>query len=125
MRKTPKKLLSFVLALVMILTSLTAGLSAFAKADYSKNNIEYNYLDWSCLTYEQQCSALLDYLDLVLAKANISMDVVISIDLRSVDKALDSIGGLSTLAGMFSWMMGDLNGIKLDSVKKGARRSNG
>ncbi len=123
--KKMKRLLAVILASLLILSSATAGASAY-QAYKDSALTKYDFTDTAVLTTEQYASALLDYADKALAQANITMDLSVlgSLDATSVDKALDSVYKLINGNSAILWMAGDLNSIKVDAIKT-ARRSNG
>ena len=119
-----KRLLAIILASLLILSSATAGASAYqAYKDDALTN--YDFTDTAVLTTEQYASALLDYADKALAKANIKMDLSIlgSLDATSIDNALSSVYDLINGNKAILWMAGDLNDVKVDAIKN-PRRSN-
>lgn len=115
MRKTPKKVLSFVLALVMLLSTFAAGFTAFAYEDSVE--YEYNYMDWSELTYEQQLKALMDYLDSFLAQLNFKMDLSVlgTLDATSINSLIGFIKDKKGTINTFKGMLGDLKSINLNA----------
>lgn len=111
MQKTPKKVLSFILAVVILFSSFGAGLSALAVAN--TDDLKYNYMDWSVLTYEQQMDLIFDYLDQLLAQMNFTMDLSVlgKLDARSVNALVGSVKSLGSKAQNNSGLLGDLKGI--------------
>ncbi len=120
-----KRLLAVILASLLILSSATAGASAY-QAYKDDALTKYDFTDTAVLTTEQYASALLDYADKALAKANITMDLSIlgKLDATSIDNALDSVYKLINGNSGILWMAGDLNDVKVSAIKS-TRRSNG
>ena len=122
--KKMKRLLAIILASLLILSSATAGASAYqAYKDGALTN--YDFTDTVVLTTEQYASALLDYADKALAKANFTMDLSIlgKLDATSIDNALSSVYKLINGNKAILWMAGDLNSVKVSAIKD-PRRSN-
>lgn len=140
--KKSTKLLSVLLAVLMILSSLTLAASA-AKANYKTvANLESlsaynNYGTVTRLSSEERFSIVLDELDRILAKANINMGTVfnalglsITLDFRSIDKvcsSLDTIyntfnSGLASFA-MLILNFGIIEDVNFDSWKTGMTRA--
>lgn len=119
-----KRLLAIILASLLILSSATAGASAY-QAYKDDALTKYDFTDTAVLTTEQYASALLDYADKALAKANIKMNLSIlgSLDATSIDNALSSVYKLINGNKIILWMAGDLNKVKVDAIKS-PRRSN-
>ena len=119
-----KRLLAIILASLLILSSATAGASAY-QAYKDDALTKYDFTDTAVLTTEQYASALLDYADKALAKANIKMDLSIlgSLDATSIDNALSSVYDLINGNKAILWMAGDLNSVNVDAIKS-PRRSN-
>ena len=122
--KKMKRLLAIILASLLILSSATAGASAY-QAYKDDALTKYDFTDTAVLTTEQYASALLDYADKALAKANIKMDLSIlgSLDATSIDNALSSVYKLINGNKAILWMAGDLNKVNVDAIKN-PRRSN-
>ena len=119
-----KRLLAIILASLLILSSATAAASAY-QAYKDDALTKYDFTDTAVLTTEQYASALLDYADKALAKANIKMDLSIlgSLDATSIDNALSSVYKLINGNKIILWMAGDLNKVNVDAIKS-PRRSN-
>lgn len=119
-----KRLLAIILASLLILSSATAGASAY-QAYKDDALTKYDFTDTAVLTTEQYASALLDYADKALAKENITMDLSIlgKLDATSIDNALSSVYKLINGNKIFLWMAGDLNSVNVDAIKN-PRRSN-
>ena len=122
--KKMKRLLAIILASLLILSSATAGASAY-QAYKDDALTKYDFTDTAVLTTEQYASALLDYADKALAKENITMDLSIlgKLDATSIDNALSSVYKLINGNKIILWMAGDLNSVNVDAIKN-TRRSN-
>ena len=119
-----KRLLAIILASLLILSSATAGASAY-QAYKDDALTKYDFTDTAVLTTEQYASALLDYADKALAKENITMDLSIlgKLDATSIDNALSSVYKLINGNKIILWIAGDLNSVNVDAIKN-PRRSN-
>ena len=119
-----KRLLAIILASLLILSSATAGASAY-QAYKDDALTKYDFTDTAVLTTEQYAPALLDYADKALAKENITMDLSIlgKLDATSIDNALSSVYKLINGNKIILWMAGDLNSVNVDAIKN-PRRSN-
>ena len=119
-----KRLLAIILASLLILSSATAGASAY-QAYKDDALTKYDFTDTAVLTTEQYASALLDYADKALAKANITMDLSIlgKLDATSIDNALDSVCKLINDNSAILWMAKDLNDVEIGMLED-QRRSN-
>ena len=120
-----KRLLAIILASLLILSSATAGASAY-QAYKDDALTKYDFTDTAVLTTEQYASALLDYADKALAKLNFKQDLSIlgELDATSIDNALSSVYKLLTGGNKaILWMAGDLNSVNVDAIKN-PRRSN-
>ncbi len=122
--KKMKRLLAIILASLLILSSATAGASAY-QAYKDDALTKYDFTDTAVLTTEQYASALLDYADKALAKANITMDLSIlgKLDATSIDNALDSVCRLINDNSGILWMAGDLNKVEVGMLEKRRRSS--
>lgn len=122
--KKMKRLLAIILASLLILSSATAGASAY-QAYKDDALTKYDFTDTAVLTTEQYASALLDYADKALAKEKITMDLSIlgKLDATSIDNALSSVYKLINGNKIILWMAGDLNSVNVDAIKN-PRRSN-
>ncbi|MDY2822413.1 MAG: InlB B-repeat-containing protein [Oscillospiraceae bacterium] len=119
-----KRLLAIILASLLILSSATAGASAY-QAYKDDALTKYDFTDTAVLTTEQYASALLDYADKALAKENITMDLSIlgKLDATSIDNALSSVYKLINGNSGILWMAGDLGDVSVSAIKS-TRRSN-
>ena len=120
-----KRLLAVILASLLILSSATAGASAY-QAYKDSALTKYDFTDTAVLTTEQYASALLDYADKELAKANIKMDLSIlgTLDATSIDNALSSVYNLINGNSLLLNLAGDLKNVNVTAIKS-TRRSNG
>ena len=118
-----KRLLAIILASLLILSSATAGASAY-QAYKDDALTKYDFTDTAVLTTEQYASALLDYADKALAKANIKMDLSIlgSLDATSIDNALSSVYDLINGLSGILWMAGDLGDVNVSAIKTPRRK---
>ena len=119
-----KRLLAVILASLLILSSATAGASAY-QAYKDDALTKYDFTDTAVLTTEQYASALLDYADKALAKENITMDLSIlgKLDATSIDNALSSVYKLINSNGAILNLAGDLKHVNVSAIKS-TRRSN-
>ena len=122
--KKMKRLLAIILASLLILSSATAGASAY-QAYKDDALTKYDFTDTAVLTTEQYASALLDYADKALAKAHITMNLSIlgKLDATSIDNALSSVYKLINGNSGILWMAGDLGDVEVGMLEK-RRRSN-
>ena len=120
-----KRLLAIILASLLILSSATAGASAY-QAYKDDALTKYDFTDTAVLTTEQYASALLDYADKALAKENITMDLSIlgKLDATSIDNALSSVYKLINSNRAILNLAGDLKHVNVSAIKS-TRRSNG
>ncbi len=101
-----KKVMAVLMSVVMICGTVSVAASA-AYSPYLGDAIidQYNSIDKVDLSVEQESSILLDELDIMLAKEEILLDIPIigTIDLTSIDGALNSIYNLTG-----NWLFGSL-----------------
>ena len=101
MMKKSTKLLSVILAIVMLFTSMSVMVSAYRTSSELENMQAYSpYGTVTRLETNERLAMVIDYLDLVLADLNFSMAEPIpilnlTIDLRSVNAALGTVDGLA------------------------------
>ncbi len=99
-RKFSKKLLSLLLAVLMTVSCFTGAVSAYAQTSsetkYHDDSLAYNFLAWAETTDDQTATALLDYLDNVLAGVALPIDVEMNVVIAkiSIHGKLDSVNGL-------------------------------
>ena len=97
-KKFSRKLLALLMAIVMGITCFSGVLSASAASKdvkYHDEYVEYNNLAWRVLSDEQTATALLDYLDIVLADVGPKIT-------KSLGKALSNVN-LGTTAVKLTW----------------------
>ena len=143
MRKSTK-LLSVLLAIVMLFSCMSVMASA-VKVEYQEaQELEalqaYSpYGAVTRLTTEERLSILFDYLDMVLAQANIKMNPIdlsilgtLNIDLTSIDAALDTVDGVYEILhgttaqfglAIAGWMLGIIKDVNLDNWQTGLSRN--
>lgn len=137
--KKSTKLLSVILAIVMIFSSMSVLASA-AKANYKtvadlKANQAYSpYGAVTRLSTEERMSILFDYLDGILESANINMgqlfkvgSLSLTVDLSSIDAALGTIDNVKSLRSNLlvsgiAWMLGVLNDLDVSTWQSGMKR---
>ena len=121
--KKMKRLLAIILASLLILSSATAGASAY-QAYKDDALTKYDFTDTAVLTTEQYASALLDYADKALAKTTLKDEVVgIKYDFTSINNALDSIYIIregSTVKFLLP-LLGDIKDLDVASIKDARR----
>ena len=139
--KKSTKLLSVILAIVMLFSSMTVLASA-AKTEYKTvENLQaleaYSpYGAVTRLSTEERVSILFDYLDQVLGDANIVMDPIdlsvlgtLNINLTSVNALCGTVDNVQSIlnsgwiAGL-KWMVGIIGDVDLDSWPSGMTREN-
>lgn len=116
--KQSKKLLSLVLAIVMMFGVFSVGASALTPT--AATQVKYNSIDEAELTAEQVAGIINDILDEVLAGVNLNIPAV-GLVIKDVDSTLDTIAGISTLADIAGQ---DVAKLKVDACK-GVKRSGG
>lgn len=123
--KKMKRLLAIILASLLILSSATAATSAY-QAYTDEALTKYDFTDTAVLTTEQYASALLDYADKALAKANFTMNLspLGKIDATSINNAMESVSNLITKNKILLWMVGDVNQLNVDAIKSPRRKGN-
>ncbi|MBR3974885.1 MAG: hypothetical protein IKJ88_03390 [Clostridia bacterium] len=101
-----KKMMAVLLSVVMVFGSVSVAATA-AYSPYLDNAItgQYNTIDKAELTSAQKASLILDDLDDMLEKEDILLDIPVigTIDLTSIDAALDSIYDITG-----NWLFGSL-----------------
>ena len=118
--KQSKRLLCVLLALIMLLSCFTVGVSAY-KTNYT--TCSYSSVKKPVFTKEQAASAVLDYLDdEVLAGLDVNFDLSqlsIHVHIYSLDSLFDSIKDITghTLYKMFSF--GDIDNLSFGIPKNG------
>ena len=112
--KKAKRLLSVLLAFVMIFSMMSTMASAYQK--YKDDGLtQYDGADLPVLTTEQYASMILDAVDKLLAQENITVGAPLNIDLTSINSALSSIYNLRKGALFFfaQILLGDLKNIEI------------
>lgn len=123
-----KKLLSVLLAVIMVFSSVAVAANAYAPWR-DEAITEYNDLDTPVLTTEQYASAALDEVDRMLDKEQIVLteeDIFVgTLDLSSVNSTLDSIQTIlnGALWSQFKGMLGDLSNLDVSALAE-PRRNN-
>ncbi|MBQ8227677.1 MAG: hypothetical protein IJZ88_01550 [Clostridia bacterium] len=124
-----KKLLSVLLAVIMVFSTVAIAASAYAPwKDEAITN--YDSLDKPVLTTEQYASAALDEVDRMLNEEQIMLtadDIFVGeLNLTSIDAALDSIQTLlgGSLWTQFSPMLGDLANLDASALATPRRSAN-
>lgn len=130
-KKFSRKLLALFLAVLMAMSCFAGAISATAatasySTKYHDQDLDFNSLGWPILNDEQACTALLDFVDLMLADANIApinVDLSIlgsvTIKLGSVDEILKSVQDLDSFIDGKSgiiWMAGKAQYVRLDAL---------
>ncbi|MBS7362161.1 MAG: hypothetical protein KIG24_07535, partial [Oscillospiraceae bacterium] len=115
--KKAKRLLSVLLAFVMIFSMMSTMASAYQK--YKDDGLtQYDGADLPVLTTEQYASMLLDEVDKMLAKEDMTVDLSIlgSLDLRSVNLAFSSIYDLINSHGTLLDLLGDAGDLSVAAL---------
>ena len=104
MRKL-SKVLSILLAMVLIFTTASIGVEAQYYA-YKDTELSYDSIDQPLLSVEQYASMAMDEVDRMLMKENIVISyeifgLTLSADLSTIDKTLDSIATILNSFGKF------------------------
>lgn len=138
--KKSTKLLSVILAILMIFSSLSVASFAVGKTNYKTvEDLEalgaYSpYGSVTRLTTEERLSVLFDQLDILLGELNINMGTIdlsilgkIEIDLRSINalcKTVDSVQTLVNKNSSLLWMAKVINYIDVSTWQSGMTREN-
>lgn len=126
-----KRFLSVILAMIMVLSTLVIGVSAYS--DYKGSAIagQYNSLDKPVLTTDQYASAAVDELDRMLGKEQIKLEKsdlygIGELDLTSVDATMQSVYNFVTgrTFETFKGMLGDLGNLNANAFAS-VRRASG
>lgn len=133
--KKSTKLLSVILAIVMLFSSMTVLASA-AKTEYKTAEALESmgaYSPYGAVTRlstEERTSMVFDYLDQILADANINlgkvvdvMGITLIIDLTSVNALCTTIDSVKGESGLLP-LLGDLKNLNVDSWQTGMTREN-
>ena len=121
--KKMKRLLAIILASLLILSSATAGASAY-QAYKDDALTKYDFTDSPVLTTEQYASMILDYADKALAKLNFKKDlpVIGTLDATSINNALNSVYTIGQKKAILN-LAGDAKHLKVDMLKDRRRGS--
>ena len=125
--KQSKKLLSMILAIIMVFSSVS--IVASARADWLDDAISYNSIDSAELTPEQYATAALDEVDRMLGKEQIVLtqdDIMVGeLNLTSIDNALDSVNTIlnGSLWTQFKGLLGDLSKLNISALTERRRSS--
>ena len=125
--KQSKKLLSMILAIIMVFSSVS--IVASAREEWLDDAISYDSLDKADLTPEQYATAALDEVDRMLAKEQIVLsqeDIKVGeLDLTSIDNALDSVNTIlnGSLWTQFKGLLGDLSKLDISALTERRRSS--
>jgi hypothetical protein len=121
-----KRILSFMMAMLMLAS--TFSIMANAAASYKDAGIPasaYNDVDQPSFTIDQCSSMTLDYADIILAKQNMIIDLSVlgTLNLTSVNNALDGIYGLLNSAAfkLFGSLLGDLKDLQPSAIATARR----
>lgn len=127
-----KRFLSVILAIVMILSTLVVGVSAYEPYKGSAIKDQYDGVDKPVLTTGQYASAAVDELDRMLSKENLKMtsDELFglgTLDLTSVDATMQSVYDFVNGSAFkaFQGMLGDLGKLSANSFKGVTRNGSG
>ncbi len=117
--KQAKRMLSVLLALIIMCSVTTVGANAL-KASYVKAD-HYDDVLNPVMTVDQSATMLLDMLDTdVMAGLDVNVDLagILTINLGSIDKALDSLYEIqdSTLVAMLKGLLGNVKDLDLSPM---------
>ena len=127
-----KRFLSVILAMIMVLSTLVIGASAYSAYKDSAIAGQYNKLDKPVLTTEQYASAAVDELDRMLGKEQIKLEKsdlygIGELDLTSVDATMKSV--YDFVSGRtfetFKGMLGDLGNLNANAFNGVTRSGSG
>lgn len=126
-----KKLLSVLMAVIMILSSVSMIANAYGTAwkDDGVARSQYNSIDVPTLTTEQYATAALDEVDRMLDEEQILLteeDIFVgTLDVTSVNAALDSVNTIlnGSLWTQYNSLLGDLDQLNISALT--VRRTNG
>ena len=125
--KQSKKLLSMILAIIMVFSSVS--IVASARAEWLDDAISYNSIDSAELTPEQYATAALDEVDRMLGEEQIVLtqdDIMVGeLNLTSIDNALDSVNTIlnGSLWTQFKGLLGDLSKLNISALTERRRSS--
>lgn len=121
--KQAKKMLCMLLIMLLAFSSVSVGVSA-AYTSYA-TPASYDLHESPVLSTAQRGSQLLDFVDAMLydMRDDLYIDITImTLDFTSVDKALDTVEGLESAAGLVG---GDVKKLDFDSVPSTRRGTGG
>ncbi len=121
--KQAKKMLCMLLVMLLAFSTVSIGVSA-AYTSYASPS-GYSLHEEPLLSTEQRSSQLLDFVDAMLydMRDDLYIDItVMKLDFTSVDKALDTVAGLKSAAGLVG---GDVNKLDFDAVPSTRRGTAG
>lgn len=96
----------------------TVSVMGSAYTAYRDSAIVYNDVDKPVFTVDQYASMALDEVDRMLAEEQIKLDVyVLTLDLTSIDAALDCIANVFTTLGSLKGLLGDVQNLNLNALK--------
>lgn len=122
-RKFSKKLLSLLLAVLMTISCFTGAVSAYAQTSsetkYHDEDLAYNFLAWAETTDEQSATALLDYLDNILAGVALPVDIEQNVVVAniSIHGKLDSVNGIFDLIAQIEPLINSYGGLIGGDIK--------
>ncbi len=125
-----KKLLSVLLAVIMVFSTVAVAASAYAPWKDEAIANQYDSLDKPVLTTQQLASAALDEVDRMLNEEQIMLteeDIFVgTLNLTSVDATLDSVIALlnGSLWNSFKDMLGDLSNLDVSALATPRRSAN-
>lgn len=127
--KKSTKLLSVLLAILMIFSSMSVMASAYETYNDGQEKV-YDSNDKGAailLTDEQRASWLCDTVNGLLASANIKMNIAVigTVDLTSIDALFDTMDNLEGWVSGTAWLvnLGDIESMNLDAFKNNAGMS--
>lgn len=121
--KQAKKMLCMLLVMLLAFTSVSVGVSA-AYTSYA-TPASYDLHESPVLSTAQRGSQLLDFVDAMLydMRDDLYIDITImKLDFTSVDKALDTVAGLESAAGLVG---GDVKKLDFDAIPSTRRGTGG
>ena len=118
--KQSTRLLSMLLALVMLVGVMSVAAGAAGSDPLVKGGVAYDSIDNAALTPEQIATLLVDLVDGLLADIGDTLDLSIlgELDYRSVDQALSSLIALRKSVNALTGIAGDVADLNFDPLKK-------
>ena len=127
-----KRFLSVIIAMIMVLSTLVVGASAYSAYKGPDIAGQYNKLDKPVLTTDQYASAAVDELDRMLGKEQIKLEKadlygIGELDLTSVDATMASVYNFVTgrTFETFKGMLGDLANLNANAFSGVTRSGSG